>query len=289
MKRIPATLFLSVLLAFLVCQRMDAQPPQVPESVVFAGETIRFDRSDMYERMDRELMTFTYMHTTSTLMLKRSERIFRIVVPILRRYGIPEDLKYLMVIESNLDPQALSPAGAAGLWQFMQAAGREYGLEVNSNVDERYNIEKATIAACRYLKRSYSRFGDWLSVAASYNAGPGAIATRMENQKERRAADLWLLNETSRYMFRMLVCKMMFEDPAAFGFHVTEADRYPVMKVKEIVDVNDAIPDLVAFAKEHGVSYAQLKQANLWLREAKLDNKSHKNYEIIIPIDPGRP
>ena len=272
-----------------VCLTLEAQPPRVPESIVFAGETIRFDRSDLYERMDRELLTFTYMHTTSILMLKRSDRIFKIVVPILRRYGVPEDLKYLMVIESNLDPQAVSPAGAAGLWQFMSAAGKEYGLEVNSNVDERYHIEKATIAACRYLKRSYARFGDWMSVAASYNAGPAAIASRMDAQQEKKAEDLWLLNETSRYMFRMLAAKMMFEDPAAFGFNVPEEDRYPVMQVKEVVDVSEPIPDLVAFAKEHGVSYAQLRRANLRLRESKLNNNSHRSYEIIIPKETGRP
>ena len=271
------------------CLSAGAQPPRVPESVTFAGETIRFDRSDLYERMDRELLAFTYMHSTSILMLKRADRILEVVVPILRRNGVPEDLKYLMVIESNLDPQALSPAGAAGLWQFMSSAGREYGLEVNANVDERYNIEKATAAACRYLKRSYARFGDWMSVAASYNAGPAAIASRMEAQGEKRAADLWLLNETSRYMFRVLAAKMFFEDPSAFGFDVPAEDRYPVMQVKEIVDVNEPIPDLSAFAKEHGVSFAQLKRANLWLRETKLNNPSKRNYEIIIPRDPGRP
>ena len=285
MKRI-----LPILLALtLSCQWLGAQPPRVPESVTFAGETIRFDRSDLYERMDRELLAFTYMHSTSILMLKRSERIFKEVVPILRRNGIPEDLKYLMVIESNLDPQALSPAGAAGLWQFMASAAKEYGLEVNANVDERYNIEKATAAACRYLKRCYARFGDWMSVAASYNAGPGAIASRMEAQKEKRAADLWLLNETSRYMFRVLAAKMLFEDPGAFGFNVPEEDRYPVIGVKEVVEVSEPIEDLAVFAKDHGVSFAQLKRANLWLREAKLNNVSKKNYEIIIPREPGRP
>ena len=278
--------FLSLLLC---CQWVGAQPPRVPESVVFAGETIRFDRSDLYERMDRELLAFTYMHSTSILMLKRADRIFKTVVPILRRNGVPEDLKYLMVIESNLDPQALSPVGAAGLWQFMSGAAKEYGLEVNANVDERYHIEKATAAACRYLKRSYARFGDWMSVAASYNAGPGAIASRMEAQKEKRAADLWLLNETSRYMFRVLAAKMLFENPEQFGFNISEEDRYPVIGVKEVVEVSDPIEDLAVFAKEHGVSFAQLKRANLWLRESKLDNKSHKNYEIIIPREPGRP
>ena len=282
-----------ILLAFaalaLSCQFVLAQPPSVPESVTFAGETIRFDRSDLYERMDRELMTFTYMHSTSTLMLKRSDRIFEIVVPILRRNGIPEDLKYLMVIESNLDPQALSSAGAAGLWQFMQASAREYGLEVNANVDERYNIEKATVAACKYLKRCYNRFGDWMSVAASYNGGAGGIASKMEAQQEDRAMDLWLVNETSRYMFRVLACKMLFENPESFGFHVPPEQHYPSYAVKKVVNVTDPIEDLVVFAKKHGVSFAQLKRANLWLRESKLNNASHRSYDIIIPRDPGRP
>lgn len=285
MKKILVTL----LILILSCLGAEAQPPRVPDAVTFAGETVRFDRSDLYERMDRELLAFTYMHSTSVLMLKRSDRIFEIVVPILRRNGIPEDLKYLMVIESNLDPQALSPVGAAGLWQFMSTAAREYGLEVNANVDERYHIEKATAAACRYMKSSYARFGDWMSVAASYNAGPAAIASRMEAQGEKRAADLWLLNETSRYMFRVLAAKMLFENPAAFGFDIAPEDHYPVMQVKETVDVNEPIPDLAAFAKEHGVSYAQLKRANLWLRESKLNNASKRTYEIIIPRDPGRP
>ena len=282
-----------ILLAFaalaLSCQFVLAQPPSVPESVTFAGETIRFDRSDLYERMDRELLTFTYMHSTSTLMLKRSDRIFEIVVPILRRNGIPEDLKYLMVIESNLDPQALSSAGAAGLWQFMQASAREYGLEVNANVDERYNIEKATVAACKYLKRCYNRFGDWMSVAASYNGGAGGIASKMEAQQEDRAMDLWLVNETSRYMFRVLACKMLFENPESFGFHVPPEQHYPSYAVKKVVNVTDPIEDLVVFAKKHGVSFAQLKRANLWLRESKLNNASHRSYDIIIPRDPGRP
>ena len=285
MKKILAALLAVV----LSCPILGAQPPRVPESVVFAGETIRFDRSDLYERMDRELLTFTYMHTTSTLMLKRSDRIFKVVVPILRRYGIPEDLKYLMVIESNLDPQAVSPAGAAGLWQFMATSGKDYGLEVNANVDERYNIEKATIAACRYLKRSYARFSSWLSVAASYNAGPAAISSRMEAQQEKRAEDLWLVNETSRYIFRVMACKMMFEDPASFGFNVPEEDRYPAMVIKEVVETDEPIPDLAVFAKDHGISFAQLKRANLWLRESKLNNASHRNYEIIIPKETGRP
>lgn len=260
------------------------QAPSVPKMIVFAGDTIRFDRQDIYERMDRELISFTYMHTNSTLMLKRSKRIFAKVVPILRANGVPEDLKYLMAIESNFDPKALSSAGAAGLWQFTKSTAKEYGLEVSSEVDERYHIEKETVAACKYLLKAYDKYGDWMTVAASYNGGQNGISKRIENQRQRKAMDLWLVEETSRYMFRILTAKMFFEDPASFGFYVREKDKYPVEpKPKEIVSVSGPIENLVDFAEEHGIRYATLKGANLWLRDSKLTNKAGKTYEIVIP------
>lgn len=259
------------------------QAPSVPKMIVFAGDTIRFDRQDIYERMDRELISFTYMHTNSTLMLKRSERIFAKVVPILRANGVPEDLKYLMAIESNFDPKALSSAGAAGLWQFTKSTAKEYGLEVSSEVDERYHIEKETVAACKYLLKAYDKYGDWMTVAASYNGGQNGISKRIENQRQRKAMDLWLVEETSRYMFRILTAKMFFEDPTSFGFYVREKDKYPVEpKPKEIVSVSGPIENLVDFAEEHGIRYATLKGANLWLRDSKLTNKAGKTYEIVI-------
>ena len=260
------------------------QAPSVPKMIVFAGDTIRFDRQDIYERMDRELISFTYMHTNSTLMLKRSKRIFAKVVPILRANGVPEDLKYLMAIESNFDPKALSSAGAAGLWQFTKSTAKEYGLEVSSEVDERYHIEKETVAACKYLLKAYDKYGDWMTVAASYNGGQNGISKRIENQRQRKAMDLWLVEETSRYMFRILAVKMFFEDPASFGFYVREKDKYPVEpKPKETVSVSGPIENLVDFAEEHGIRYATLKGANLWLRDSKLTNKAGKTYEIVIP------
>lgn len=262
------------------------QAPSVPKMIVFAGDTIRFDRQDIYERMDRELISFTYMHTNSTLMLKRSERIFAKVVPILRANGVPEDLKYLMAIESNFDPKALSSAGAAGLWQFTKSTAKEYGLEVSSEVDERYHIEKETVAACKYLLKAHDKYGDWMTVAASYNGGQNGISKRIENQRQRKAMDLWLVEETSRYMFRILAAKMFFEDPTSFGFYVREKDKYPVEpKPKEIVSVIGPIENLVDFAEEHGIRYATLKGANLWLRDSKLTNKAGKTYEIVIPAE----
>lgn len=282
MKRIYSTIVaITMAAAAAMAQDIHPTPPSVPESLNFAGQTIRFDRVDMYERMDRELITFTYMHTTSTLMLKRTGRYFPVVEPILKEYGIPDDMKYIMVIESNLDPTSVSKAGAAGLWQFMSASGRERGLEVNANIDERYNTEKATRAACRYFKEAYAKYGDWLTVAASYNAGMGGISAKLKSQHQRKATELWLNQETSRYMFRVMAAKMFIEHPENFGFNVTE--RYSDRRPKEVVTVSDPIEDLVKFAEDHGISYFDLKNANLWLREDKLNNASHRSYDIIIP------
>ena len=264
-------------------ETLHKQPPHVPVYSVFAGDTVRFDRPDFRERMDRELTSFTYMHTNSTLMLKRSRRYFEIVVPILRREGIPEDLKYLMAIESNLDPKAVSSAGAAGLWQFTRSTAQTYGLECAGEVDQRYDIEKETVAACRFLKDAYAKYGDWLTVAASYNAGQAGISRRLADQHQTSALELWLPEETARYMFRLLAVKMLFEHPAAFGFDIPENERYPYVAPREVVTVSEPVPSLVDFAEKHGTTYARLKEANLWLRDNKLTNKNRKTYKILIP------
>lgn len=258
-------------------------PPEVPEFVVFAGDTVHLVRADIRERMEREIIAFTYMHSTSLLMLKRSARVFPQVEPILAEYGIPDDLKYLMVIESNLDPAALSVAGAAGLWQFMKGTARDYGLEVSSTVDERYNVELATKAACRYLASSYQKFGNWMAVGASYNAGPNAVSDRMEKQHQSDPMNLWIFDETARYMFRMLTAKIFFADPSAFGYTVSTESYYQYKAPKRYVTVMDNIPDLVEFAGRQGVSYADLKRANRWLRDSKLVAARNKQYKIAIP------
>ena len=258
-------------------------PPSVPDYVIFAGQKISFDRADLRERMDRELVAFTYSHNMSTLMIKRANRLFPEIEPILKRMGVPDDLKYLMVIESNLDPQAVSGAGAAGLWQFTQSTGREYGLEVNDNIDERYNTVKATEAACRFLLKAYGKYQNWMTVAASYNGGQQGMDRRIEQQHQTNAMDMWLVDETSRYMFRILAAKMMFENPALFGFHFKREDLYPYIPIKEQIKITDPVEDLVKFAEDHKITYADLKRANLWLRETKLNNKSHRTYYIDIP------
>ena len=257
--------------------------PKVPAYIEFAGQTYRFDRPDLYERMDRELVAFTYGHTNSVLMLKRAERMFSRIVPILKKNGVPEDLKYLMAIECNLDPKSVSSAGAAGPWQFLKATGRAYGLEVADEVDERYNIEKSTEAACKYLKEAYEKYGDWMTVAASYNAGQNGITQRIANQRQNRAMDLFLPTETSRYMFRILTAKYFLENPEEFGFHVEPDEVYTYPATKETVTVSEPIPNLTDFAEAHGTTYFFLKEANLWLRSDKLTNKAGKTYKIIIP------
>lgn len=260
-----------------------AQTPRVPESIRFAGKTYRFDRPDQYERMDRELIAFTFAHTNSLLMLRRADRMFSLVVPILKKNGIPEDMKYLMAIECNLDPTSVSVAGAKGPWQFMKAAARENGLEVNDEVDERYHIQKATEAACKYLKAAYAKYGDWITVAASYNAGQGGISQRIDVQRQKSAMDLSLPAETSRYIFRLLTAKYFFEHPEEFGFHVSPEECYPYVAPRETVTVSGPIESLTDFAEKHGTTYFLLKEANLWLRGDKLANKSGRTYRIAIP------
>lgn len=257
---------------------------EVPSKVEFAGEDIILDRYDLHERYDREINGFTYLHSTTLLLIKKANRYFPVIEPILKENGIPTDFKYLAVIESNLNHRAVSPAGAAGLWQFMPKTAPRYGLEVASEVDERYSIEKSTLAACKYLKEAYQKYGSWTSVALSYNAGQGRISGELEKQQAEDGLDLWLVDETTRYYFRMLAIKQVFEHPYKFGFVLTERDLYKPMEFTQ-VKVTESISDLAAFAKDNGISYAQLKDFNTWLRDRKLtiSTKSQNSYTILIP------
>ena len=258
----------------------------VPSSVTFCGKNIDLTRYDRYERMDRELLAFTYMHSTSIQMIKKANRYFPIVEPILKANGIPDDFKYLMVIESNLNPTALSSAGAAGLWQFMQTTGREYGLEVNKNIDERYHVEKSTEAACKYLKDAYAKYQDWIAVAASYNAGQARISTQFEKQQVDDMLDLYLVEETARYVYRIIAAKIMFSNPSAFGFRLRTKDLYMPIPYKE-VSVNTGILNLAEWAKKQGITYALLKNMNPWLRDNFLQNVSKRTYTLKIPTAEG--
>ena len=259
---------------------------EVPSSVTFCGKSIDLTRYDRYERMDRELLAFTYMHSTSIQMIKKANRYFPIVEPILKANGVPDDFKYLMVIESNLNPNARSGAGAAGLWQFMQTTGREYGLEVNKNIDERYHVEKATEAACKYLKDAYDKYQDWIAVAASYNAGQARISTQFEKQQVNDMLDLFLVEETARYVYRIIAAKIMFSNPSAFGFRLRTKDLYMPIPYKEVT-VNTGILNLAEWAKKQGITYALLKNMNPWLRDNFLQNVSKRTYTLKIPTAEG--
>ena len=259
---------------------------EVPSSVTFCGKSIDLTRYDRYERMDRELLAFTYMHSTSIQMIKKANRYFPIVEPILKANGIPDDFKYLMVIESNLNPNARSGAGAAGLWQFMQTTGREYGLEVNKNIDERYHVEKATEAACKYLKDAYDKYQDWIAVAASYNAGQARISSQFEKQQVDDMLDLYLVEETARYVYRIIAAKIMFSNPSAFGFQLRTKDLYMPIPYKEVT-VNTGISNLAEWAKKQGITYALLKNMNPWLRDNFLQNVSKRTYTLKIPTAEG--
>lgn len=255
--------------------------PDIPHQVAFCGEMIPMERFDMHERLDRELTSFSYLHATTMLLLKRANRYFPIIEPILKENGIPDDFKYLAVIESLLDPKAVSSARAVGLWQFMEATGRQFGLTITPTVDERMHIQKSTEAACKYLKSAYGKYGNWATVAASYNAGMGRISGELDKQGAEQAFDLWLVEETSRYVFRILAIKQIFENPYKYGFVLKAKDLYKPIAWKD-VPVSSDVPDLAVFAKEHGITYSDLKQFNMWLKDRKL-LVGGKTYTIQVP------
>ncbi len=256
--------------------------PPIPNSIEFCGETIDLTRHDMRERFDYEQLAFMYMHSSSIRLIKRARRYFPIIEPILKKNGVPDDLKYLAVIESYLDPLAYSPAQAAGFWQFLPTTGKEYGLEVNREIDERYDIEKATEAACRYLKDAYKKFGDWPSTCASYNAGQRRISNERERQQVESSFDMYLVSETTRYVYRILAVKRLLEDPKAFNFEVPEDTYYHTVRTKN-VPVNYSIESWPNWAKEQGINYLQLKYFNPWIRSSELHSHG-KLYQVKIPL-----
>lgn len=253
----------------------------LPEEIDFAGEPVPMSDPDVRERMDRELLVNTYWQSNGLLMFKRANKYFPIIEPILEKHGVPDDFKYLAVIESGL-MNVVSPAGARGIWQIMPATAREYGLEVNDNVDERYHLVKSTEAACRYLLASKERFGSWTLAAAAYNAGNAGINRRLEGQKVEDYYNLLLGEETGRYMFRILAMKEILSNPKKYGFNFREKDLY-TMVPSFVVEVDKPIDDLAAFAQQYEINYKILKIHNPWLRETKLNNRSGKKYQIEIP------
>ena len=259
----------------------DVISPDVPKIMMFCGDTIDLTRFDRRESMDRELLAFSFMHSTTLKMIKKANRYFPVVAPILKENGIPEDLIYLMAIESSVVPKARSYAGAAGLWQLMTDDARSLGLEVNSNIDERYNIEKSTLAACKYLKHSYKIFNDWFLVALSYNRGVSGIKRDMKSQQTDVATDLYLNSETSKYIYRILACKYLFQEPSRLGFKIRRIDLYPPLSYTTIKWTN-TITSLATWAKQHGTNYKLLKLANPWLLGTSMHDNSHKTYYLKV-------
>ncbi|PRP66852.1 lytic transglycosylase domain-containing protein [Nonlabens agnitus] len=253
----------------------------MPENLTFAGELVPLTDPDIQERFDNELLSNVYFQSNAIKLIKKSKKYFPIIEPILKENGVPDDFKYLAVAESALT-NAVSPAGAKGFWQLMPATARELGLEVNDNVDERYDMEKSTIAATQYLKDSKKNFGTWTLAAAAYNAGNAGVNREQNRQEAEEYYDLLLNQETARYVFRILALKTILENPESYGFNVDPEHYYTNVPVKKI-KVDYEIDDLVAFAKANNITYKVLKLHNPWLRETKLKNKSRKTYYISIP------
>ena len=255
----------------------------IPEAMTFAGQTISLDRVDMAERFDRELTSLVYGQTSMLLCIKRANRYFPALERILTEQGVPTDFLYLACTESVMDPLAYSPAKAAGIWQLLAETARQYGLEVTDEVDERYDPEKSAVAACRYLKAAYARYGDWPTAAASYNAGMGRISGELSKQGQQSSFDIFTNQETSRYVFRILAYKLILENPRRYGYRVSGDHLYqPVRYTEETVSTG--VADWADWARQHGVSYAQLREANPWIRASKLTNPGRKTYRVRVPV-----
>jgi membrane-bound lytic murein transglycosylase D len=257
-------------------------PVKLPENLKFAGEDVPMDYFDVRESLDRELLSTVYFHSQTIRYIKNMPRYFSIIEPILKANGIPEDFKYLCVAESGFDVRALSPAKAAGFWQLLESTAKENGLEINAEVDERYHIEKSTEVACRMFKSAYQKYGSWALVAASYNGGRAGLDQKIAQQKVKSYYDLLFVEETTRYVFRILALKMVMEDPEEYGFKVDKKDFYPIIETND-VEVKGSIADLAAYAINKGINYKILKMFNPWLRDTILKNLSKKTYILKIP------
>lgn len=273
----------------------------IPEKLDFCGEPVPTENWDVREMLDRELMINVYWQSQTLLHFKRAARYFPIIEPILKKNGVPDDFKYLAIVESSLS-NAGSPTGAKGFWQIMEETGKELGLEIREvhpelrpkkgatktavnvdyNVDERFHLEKATEAACKYLLASYKRYHSWTLVAASYNSGRGAVERFMDKQQEGNFYELWLAEETMRYVYRIAAVKVVMQNAKQYGFDYKPEDLYPVIPT-HLVQVDTTIRDLAQFARFNGTTYKMLKYFNPWLRQANLDNKAKKTYFIKIP------
>jgi hypothetical protein len=256
---------------------------KIPDNVSFAGEKMPLEQFDVKEALDRELLSNTYFHSQTIRYIKLAPRYFPVIEPILKEMGIPDDFKYLAVAESGFNPRAASPAGAVGFWQFLDVTAKEYGLEVNKEIDERYHVEKSTYAFCSYLRSSYNKFGSWTLAAASYNGGMARVESQKSRQKMSEYYDLLFVEETQRYVFRIAALKLIMENPEQYNFVVKENEKYPFIKTRE-VEINGPVKNFADFAIEHGINYKLLKDFNPWLRDDKLTNAAGKKYTVKIPV-----
>lgn len=257
-------------------------PPRIRPGLTFAGTALPLERVGVKERMERELLIGTFRHSSTLLTLKRSGRWFPLIEPILVDSGVPADFKYLSVIESGL-ANAVSPSNARGFWQFMKPAAEQFGLRVDRDVDERYHVEKATRAACAYLKEAHRRYGDWILAAASYNMGMAGLSNRLNGQEGDDYWDLVLNDETARYVYRLFATKQVMQYPEQHGFNMEAQDWYAPYPSRDTIVV-DPIPDLVAFASNQGVSYNALKTLNPWLRSNRLPIAEDEYYVLKLPL-----
>jgi membrane-bound lytic murein transglycosylase D len=258
-------------------------PLTLPERMVFCDEPVPLDRIDVRERLDRELLVNTYWQSNTLLAHKRAARWFPVIEPILREEGVPDDMKYLPLIESGFT-HVVSPKGASGYWQFMKETATQMGLEVNDEVDERYHVERSTRAACRFLKAAHAQFGSWTMAVAAYNLGNAGLERRANAQGTRLYYDLLLPDETMRYVFRLLAMKEIIADPERYGYHLRRKDLYAPYAIRTVT-VDGPVADLAAFARTHGTDYKTLKLLNPWLRDTKLGNAQRRAYTIALPAE----
>ncbi len=255
----------------------------LPSNLDFCGEHVPMEQLDVRERLDRELLVNTYWQSNSLLAHKRANRWFPVIEPILKREGVPDDMKYIPLIESGLT-NVTSPAGAVGFWQFMKETAMAESLEVNNEVDERYNVARSTEAACKHLKEAYARYGSWAMAAATFNLGRGNLERQIGRQKETNYFNLLLPEETSRYVFRILAMKAIISDPARYGFHLRKKDLYAPYKTRTL-ELTPPVEDLNAFATRQGTSYKLLKLLNPWLRDNTLSERGGNKYTILLPAE----
>ena len=256
---------------------------EYPTDMDFCGEKVPTDQADVKERLDREMLVNINLNASTAILIKRANKVFPIIEPILAKYNVPDDFKYLAVIESGLI-NAISPSGAKGVWQFMPGTAKESKLEVTDQVDERYHIEKSTQAACEYLIKAKNKFGNWTVAAASYNGGMTGLQNHINFQQTSDYYNLWLTEETSRYVFRILALKEIMKNPEKYGYLIPKEALYPKISTKKIM-VDSTITNLSTFAISQGINYKILKTHNQWLRDKKLDNPTKKVYEIEIPLE----